>query len=265
MKEQPPISVLLAAGITIAYSGSVFAEMIVPALHGLYNLYSGFIFGIMLGYGLLKGFEISRFWIMLLSGLTGLINFGLTAELITGERAWLEDFSVWTKTLMYFVLGGVVFWCVKSAEARAWCRESTLNTRMTLRWTSLFGLLGLVLALPSSVQESRMERAYPVSSRFTFQTEPKGPLMGPITYRAIGLTERFDGKDLPKLAMAPDFDGERNPAYSIKGVAVEPVTIYFTMPGFEKCVYTISNGSPSEVKLTLVAEKQPVRAERKAE
>ncbi len=265
MKEQPPFSVLLAAGIAIAYSGSVLAEMLVPVLDGRYNLYTGFIMGFVLGFGLLKGFEISRFWLVLLSGVTALSCFGLTVECLAGERAWQEDLSTWTKALMYFVLAGTVFWCVRTAATRAWCQNNTLNTGLTLRWTAVYGLIGLVIALPASVHDRQMENAYPVSCMFTFQTEPKGPVMGPINYRAVGLTERFDGRKLPKFAVTPIFDSERNPAYVIKGVAAEPVTIHFTMPGFKDCHYTISNGIPSEVKLTLVAEKHRERAERKAE
>lgn len=264
MKEQPPLCVLLAAGIAIALGGALFAEMLVKWFYGEFSFSISAVFAVILGFGLLRGFEIARAWLMVLSGIAGLAGIltflaGPVLLMVSapdGPPSLAEIFS-WLPLL---VLGVGAFWGSRHPATRSWCKAGiSLNTMSALKMAIVFLLLGAVVAVPKIVGDKQADAVFPVFCTVKFQTESKESAAGLIVEYKTKYSEEIKP---PKLAVEFRQDDELHPSYYLVGLAYEPFQLEFSVPGFKKCEYTISNGSPREVTLVLVPDKPVLRADR---
>ncbi|MGV3754902.1 MAG: hypothetical protein ACO1QS_05930 [Verrucomicrobiota bacterium] len=262
MKEQPPISVLLAAGIAIALGGALFAESVVE--YGGIGFSFSAVFAVSLGFGLLKGFEIARAWLMVLSGIAGLagcLTFVVgPLMLMVSAPDGPDSFAEILSYLPLLVLGVGAFLGSRHLATRSWCKEEdSLNSRTALKFAGVYLLLGAAVGVPKSVSDKQEATVYPVFCTVKFQTGFKDEPGEYVTYHG---TESSEGTKQPKILVSFKQDNELRPSWTLEGVAYQPFQVGFSIPGFKKYDYTISNGSPREVTLTLVPEKQPVRAEK---
>jgi hypothetical protein len=262
MKEQPPLSVLLAAGIAIALGGALFAETAVES--GKFVFTFGAVFAVSLGFGLLKGFEIARAWLMILSGIAGLS--GILAFVVGPVMLMFSapdgpgSFAEILCYLPVLVLGVGAFWGCRHPATRSWCKEEdSLNSRTALKFAGVFLLLGAAAAVPTSLSQEQEDTVFPVFCTVKFQTESKGVPDGHIIYHGA---ESLENTKPPKILAGLSGDKGLYPSWTLEGVAYAPVRVGFSMPGFKKCECTIYNGGPHEITLTLVSDKLPERTER---
>lgn len=262
MKEQPPLSVLLAAGIAIACGGALFTETAVE--YGKFGFSFGAVFAVSLGFGLLKGFEIARSWLMILSGIAGLSGvltfvvgpFMLMVSAPDGPGSFAEILCY----LPFLVLGVGAFWGSRHPATRSWCKEEgLLNSRVALKLAGVFLLLGAAAGVPKIDSDKKEETVFPVFCTVKFQTESKETPDGYVIFHGI---ESLEVAKPPNISVEISQNTQAHRYATLEGVAYAPFRVGFSMPGFKKCEYTICNGGPREITLTLVSEKQSERAER---
>jgi len=265
MKEQPPFSVLLAAGISIAYGGSVLADMLVRALDGEYHFYLWGTLGIITGYGLLKGFEICRAWLMIVSGIAGfgalLVLLYSTITLMFSKGGEPREFVVLILLLPMVALGLVTFFGVRSSAAFEWCKTDGLGAKSSSMIAGLFCLCGLMIALPGELelgrqrdelrkQQELIQSIRLIWTEFSFQTKTGEPVKEEVHFLAEIHGPRYDEYDTQVRGSS-----HRNPDGStrilVSGVTARPVIVSFSATGYANYDFTITNGCLPEVVLTL--------------
>lgn len=269
MKERPPFSVLLVAGIISIPSGTLIADMLASAINGDFSFYFSVLIPIALMLGLLKGYEIARGWLMALSGLACLA--GVIGLVVVIGRlifpAPLEDAKATSilEVMAGLAIVGVIFWGAWTPKTRQWCSPSQgpISTRSAVTIFTMFLVAGTTLSLPGKIIEQWEDAPFPVYCRINLQTPSKEAADTSVfNYHSIKATKV---SNLPQINMDFSKVDELHKTATLTGVAYSPLHLEFSALGYKKAECTIGNGSPREITLTLLPEKETVRTERKAD
>jgi hypothetical protein len=250
MKERPPLEVVVIAIITSSYAGWLFADVL-PASK---SLHLGTYVGFLLGLGILQGFEISRAWLVLITGITSLYS-GMTG--IGGYFAEETEFTDSYEQNIQFAIFGLnltVFLLARSSTVKAWCNLHTQEFKYSLRWAVLFFSLGLMSALPlqAAKEKARLakENEFNFSIRFDFHSTDGKEIKEDV--RFCGITDaRTPGEVAPKIKsrILEEKDGKKY--LLLSGTAQRPFTARFTAPSHDVVDYRIAAHGSEDVSLQL--------------
>lgn len=270
MKERPPFSVLLVAGIiSLTYGGAMIAEMLLGPMYGKYSFYFSALIPFGLMFGLLKGYEIARAWLMALSaiaclaGVIGLI-IGVGRLIFPAPLEGTKDLNI-LEVIAGLVIVGLTFWGSWTAKTRKWCSPSqgAISTRSAVTISTLFLVVGTLLWLPKTIIKRWENAPFPVNCKVKLQTTTKEAAVASVfKYHGIKATT---GANSPQISVVFNQVDKLRRTATLEGVAYGPFQVAFSALGYKQAECTISNGSPREITLTLKPEKESLRAERKAD
>lgn len=262
MKEKLPWSVLLVAALLLVSGGWGVVETVFTLAGG--RLYIRFEFiGILLGHYLLLGREVSRFWTVLLSGVLLALTVLLTVTRLI-NRQLNEDVYATLSLILFGAVALSVFGALQTTSAKAWCQPGQGAARPDMRIASLLCVTGMIAGLALNLQAIGHTRAlqaqrqlfrqsFQIDTRLFAQTSDGQPIKQELSFRhSSGTTDRVL---LPTTLDVGAVNKDDNwTGFSITGKAVGPVEIHLSTKGYKSKSYTITNGSPSEVILTMENE-----------
>lgn len=261
--SEPPLPFFVPFAATIYFLLGGFAVVrIVAAIcqGGMFWDFSAL--GLLIGHGLLRGYETSRKWAVWLSGFGAVaLLFGIAFDVgfwdldSRGAAAWIAR----GETAVHLILCGMIFYGLRTGVSRAWFSKEGRSFPSAGSWGKSLAVVSLFTAVLVRLTAAKTEGLAKEQAEAVFRVRTEFSYLEAGTEKPLADVRMFlPGIDSAQLATR-SLEGHRRIAgaegMEIDGIATGPFDVRFEAEGYATQSVRVTRATPTRVVLKFVPSR----------